>query len=122
MNPFRGSVDGTWYHVALHMDDYGTIEFMVESPYFFTNTPCLMGRTRSIEQECEVCRYAIDIGVTIFVVNRIRKGVEYNFVSKIALLLDEKDIFCSIEKFPDFLKWQMEEHKKTCGKGNTVPT
>lgn len=121
MNPFQGSLQGNWYHVALHMDEYGLLEFLVESPYFFSQTPILLCYKQSAKQNCVQCRKHIDEELNVFVVYRIRNGIEHQFVSKIALLLDKEDVMCSKEKFQDFLKWQLEEHQKTCGKGNTTP-
>lgn len=121
-NPFRGGMQGTWYHVVLSIDEYGIVQFLANNNTFFLNIPCLMGKHYKIKQRCNVCNKDIDEEILVFVVHRIRKSIEWHFVSKIAIQLDEEDIMCSKEKYPKFLEWQLLEHQKTCGKTDPITT
>ena len=121
-NPFRGSLEGEWYHVVLHIEGFGTTEFLCESPYFFSQSPCLLGTNYPIMQVCTDCKKKIDDEDKVFVVHRLRKAIDYHFISKLAFKLDEDDFMCSKEKLPKLLEWQMAEHKKTCERNPSQPT
>jgi len=120
-NPFRGSIDGDWWLNIVHVPEYGTISFMCDSNMFFHGKTSLIGKEIPIKQMCFNCKKHIDEEIVIFVVHRVRQ-IDYQSICRLSFKLDKDDVFCSKEKFPKFLEWQMEEHKKTCAKGNSIPT
>lgn len=121
-NPNKGSIAGDWYLNVIHVPEFGTIQFLAESCYFFTNTPCLIGKATNIAQVCAVCKKVFDEDLSIFVVHRIKQGIEWQSVCRISVPLDDQDVMCSKEKFPKFLEWQMSEHLKQHENSTTTPT
>ena len=120
-NPFRGTLQGDWFHIVIQIDGYGIIEFLNDQIQFISSGPSLIGTWQAITQRCKFCQQKTDENKEVFVVHRVRKKMDYHFVSMLSTMLDEEDFMCSKEKFPKFLEWQMQEHEKTCNANPNKP-
>lgn len=126
-NPFRGSLEfknNKWWSVQI-IDPVGQIlvEFFGEGNGFYFGGPVLLGSYRPMSQTCNGCRNIIDQNKFVFVVDKVRENIVATGLSTFAMRIDVEDVFCSAEKLPKFLEWQMEQHRKlSCVSNTTQPT
>ena len=116
-NPFKGSLDlkttKWWYCKIINHASLVFAEFFGDGNGFYWAGPVLMGTYRPIHQWCKKCDKPFDEGKKIFVVHRVCENIVQTGLCTIATRIDEEDTFCSEEKLPKFLEWQMEQHQKS---------